>query len=88
MIDVTSPPSAKQHERERERARPPASSGDDASAHGEYNALLPLEHLPLLWPVNFELPFTREQALEAIEHSLGVAWQILRRLYHFPLDPP
>jgi hypothetical protein len=86
MIDVSSPPSAK-HERP-ERARPPPPSGGDTSAHGENNALLPLEHLPLLWPIKFELPFTKEEALEAIEHGLGVAWQILRRLYHFPLDPP
>jgi hypothetical protein len=82
MIDITSPPST-----ERERApRPP--SGGDTSAHGEYNALLPIERLPILWPIRLELPFTREQALEAVEHGLSVAWQILRRLYHFPLDPP
>jgi hypothetical protein len=86
LIDITSPPSTK-HEQEREHVHPP-SSGDDTSAHGEHNALLPIEHLPLLWPIKFELPFTREQALETIEHSLSVAWQILRRLYHFPLDPP
>ena len=82
MIDITSPPLT-----ERERApRPP--SGGDASAHGEYNALLPIERIPILWPIRLELPFTREQALEAVEHGLSVAWQILRRLYHFPLDPP
>jgi hypothetical protein len=83
MIDITSPASSAQ----RERARPPPSGGD-ASAHGEHNALLPVEHLPFLWPIRFELPFTREQALEVVEHGLSVAWQILRRLYHFPLDPP
>jgi len=87
MIDVSSPPPSANHEHERERARPP-SSGGDASAHGEHNALIPIEHFPLLWPIKFELPFTREQALEAIEHGLSVTWQILRRLYHFPLDPP
>ena len=82
MIDITSPPLT-----ERERApRPP--SGSDASAHGEYNALLPIERIPILWPIRLELPFTREQALEAVEHGLSVAWEILRRLYHFPLDPP
>jgi hypothetical protein len=81
MIDITSPASGR-----RERVRPP--SGDSRSAHGEHNALLAIERLPLLWPIRLELPFTREQALEAVEHGLGVAWQILRRLYHFPLDPP
>jgi len=77
MIDVTSPHSPKP-----DRAQPP--SGGDTSVHGEHDALLPYERPLLLWPI----PFTREQALEAVEHGLSVAWQILRRLYHFPLDPP
>jgi hypothetical protein len=82
MIDVTS-----SHPPKRDpRAKPP--SGDDTSVHGEHDALLPLERPLLLWPIRFELPFTREQALEVVEHGVGVAWQILRRLYHFPLDPP
>jgi hypothetical protein len=81
MIDVTSP-----HSPKRDRAKPP--SDGDTSVHGEHSALLPLERPLLLWPIRLELPFTREQALEAVEHGLGVAWQILRRLYHFPLDPP
>jgi len=84
MIDVTAPPPASA-QRGGERARTPSG---DTSAHGERNALLPIERFPLLWPIRFELPFTREQALQAVEHSLGVAWHILRRLYHFPLDPP
>ena len=81
MIDVTSP-----HSPKRDRAKPP--SGGDTSVHGEHGALLLLEHPFLLWPVRFELPFTTEQALEVVEHGFSVAWQILRRLYHFPLDPP
>jgi hypothetical protein len=84
MIDVTSPHPPK---RDPPRAKPPPSGGD-TSVHGEHDALLPLERPLLLWPIRFDLPFTREEALEAVEHGLGVAWQILRRLYHFPLDPP
>jgi hypothetical protein len=83
MIDVSSSPHSPKQD---PRAKPP--SGGDTSVHGEHHALLPLERPLLLWPIRLELPFTREQALEAVEHSLGVAWQILRRLYHFPLDPP
>ncbi len=83
MIDVTSPQPPK---RDPPRAKPP--SGGDTSVHGEHDALLPLDRSLLLWPVRFELPFTREQALEVVEHGLSVAWQILRQLYHFPLDPP
>jgi hypothetical protein len=83
MIDVTAPHSPK---RDGDRAKPP--SGGDTSVHGEHAALLPLERPLLLWPIRFDLPFTREQALEAVEQGISVAWQILRRLYHFPLDPP
>ncbi|KAH9079269.1 hypothetical protein EDB83DRAFT_2341724 [Lactarius deliciosus] len=44
--------------------------------------------LPFPWPIRFELPFTREVAIEAVNHGLGIAWEFLRRLYHYPLDPP
>jgi hypothetical protein len=82
IIDITSSSA----ERDRERHR--AVSGD-ASVHGEYNALLPLmPRVPFPWPIRLELPFTKEQALETVEQSLSIAWQILRRLYHYPLDPP
>ena len=80
MIDVTPSQSTK-----RDRARPPSG---ETSVHGERDALLPMERPLILWPIRLELPFTREQALEAVEHGLSVAWDILRRLYHFPLDPP
>ncbi|KAH9060011.1 hypothetical protein EDB87DRAFT_1618001 [Lactarius vividus] len=82
MIDITSPPS---DTRDRDRGRP--RSGD-TSAHGEHNALLPVQGLPFPWPIQFELPFTREVAIEAVNHGLGIAWEFLRRLYHYPLDPP
>ena len=80
MIDVTSP-----HPTKGDRARPPSG---DTSVHGEHDALLPMERPLILWPLRLEFPFTREQALEVVEHSLSIAWDILRRLYHFPLDPP
>lgn len=80
MIDVTSP-----HPTKGDRARPPSG---ETSVHGEHDALLPMERPLILWPLRLEFPFTREQALEVVEHSLSVAWDILRRLYHFPLDPP
>lgn len=87
MIDVTSPHSPPPPQSpKRDREKPPP--GGDASVHGEHDALLPLDRPLLLWPLRFELPFTREQALEVVEHGLSVAWEILRRLYHFPLDPP
>ncbi|KAH9043385.1 hypothetical protein EDB85DRAFT_1914947 [Lactarius pseudohatsudake] len=82
MIDITSPSS---DTRDRDRGRPPSG---DTSAHGEHNALLPVQGLPFPWPIRFELPFTREVAIEAVNHGLGIAWEFLRRVYHYPLDPP
>lgn len=84
MIDITSPSPAKD---DRARPRPPSGA---TSPHGERNALLPAQRVsfPFPWPIQVELPFTKEQALDAVEHGLSVAWQILRRLYHYPLDPP
>ncbi|KAF8275179.1 hypothetical protein EI94DRAFT_36799 [Lactarius quietus] len=82
MIDVTSPSSAT-HDRNHGR-----SPSGDTSAHGERNALLPMQSLPFSWPIRFELPFTREVAIEAVNQGLGIAWEFLRRLYHYPLDPP
>ncbi|KAI0273473.1 hypothetical protein BC834DRAFT_854016 [Gloeopeniophorella convolvens] len=91
MIDVSSPSS---------RSRgdplpplpppppPPPPPKQETSAHGERYALSPIQRLPLLWPIQFEIPFTREQALEAFNGGLNVAWQVLRRIYHYPLDPP
>lgn len=82
MIDITSPSSGA---RDRDHGRPPPG---DTSAHGEHNALLPIQGLPFTWPIQFELPFTREVAIEAVNHGMSIAWEFLRRLYHYPLDPP
>ncbi|KAI0060878.1 hypothetical protein BV25DRAFT_911170 [Artomyces pyxidatus] len=72
MIDVTAP-----------------SSTGGTSAHNERQALLTFQHMRLHWPLfTFELPFTREEAVDALVEGLGAAWQILRRIYHYPLDPP
>ncbi|KAH9173209.1 hypothetical protein EDB89DRAFT_746274 [Lactarius sanguifluus] len=78
MIDVTSP-SSDTHGRD--RSQPPSG---DMSAHGEHNVLLPVQGLPFPWPIRFELPFTRE--VEAVNHGLGIAWEFLRRLHHYPLS--
>lgn len=82
MIDITSPSSAT---RDRDHDRPPPG---DTSAHGEHNALLPVQGLPFPWPIRFELPFTREVAIDVVNHGMSIAWEFLRRLYHYPLDPP
>ncbi|KAH9172321.1 hypothetical protein EDB89DRAFT_2168017 [Lactarius sanguifluus] len=70
MIDITSPSS---DTRDCDHGQPPSG---DTSAYGEDNALLPVQGLPFPWPIRFELPFTREVAIEAVNHGLGV---VLRR---------
>ncbi|KAH8978718.1 hypothetical protein EDB83DRAFT_2327301 [Lactarius deliciosus] len=38
--------------------------------------------LPFSWLIQFELPFTRE--VETVNHGLGITWEFLRRLHHYP----
>jgi hypothetical protein len=39
---------------------PQPPSGGDMSVHGEYNVLLPIKRIPILWLIRLELPFMRE----------------------------
>jgi hypothetical protein len=82
MIDITLPPLTEC----KHAPRPPL--GGNTSAHGEYNVLLSIECIPILWLIRLELLFMREQAFKAVEHGLSVTWQILRRLYHLLAYPP
>ncbi|KAI0317461.1 hypothetical protein OF83DRAFT_1292220 [Amylostereum chailletii] len=73
VIDVTSPSSQLK---------------EGKSVHSEQYALLAIRQLPFQWPIHFEVPFTTQQAVDTVLDGLGVAWQILRKLYHYPLPPP
>jgi hypothetical protein len=53
-----------------------------SSLHGETDALLPISSFSFSWPLQFDFP------LDTILRGLGTVWQVLRRVYHYPLDPP
>jgi hypothetical protein len=52
------------------------------------NALAPLYQFPLTWGLHFDLPPVAEETMEKVMQSLHKTWQILRKLYHYPLPPP
>jgi hypothetical protein len=57
------------------------------SVHGEEGALLPLQYAYDWWPLRFEMP-TADETMDALVSGLGTLWQVIRRIYHYPLDPP
>ena len=58
------------------------SSG--SSIAGEESGLLPMHHIiSVYWPT-YDWRTTLEKVLETVD----VAWQIFRKVYHYPLDPP
>jgi hypothetical protein len=52
-------------------------------------ALGPAHSLPFSWPLKaiWEMPESREAA-KVVTHGIGRLWQVFRRMYHYPLDPP
>jgi hypothetical protein len=52
-----------------------------------------IRDLPFLWPIHFDfppinLPETARVATDALLRGFGFAWQLCRKVYHYPLDPP
>ncbi|VDB82700.1 unnamed protein product [Peniophora sp. CBMAI 1063] len=64
----------------------PAARSNPRSAHNEKSALLPPQYMYDAWPLWLE--FDYRLAMEKVVEGLGVVWQILRRAYHYPMDPP
>jgi hypothetical protein len=52
------------------------------------NALAPLYQLPLTWNLHFDLPPVAEETVETVMRGLHKTWEILRKIYHYPLPPP
>ena len=57
------------------------------SSHNEKYALLPPQYMYDAWP-KIWLEFDYRLALEKVADGLGVMWEILRKAYHYPMDPP
>jgi hypothetical protein len=50
----------------------------------ESNGLIPVIQVPFAWPPRIE----REHVAKIVSHGIGRLWQTIRRIYHYPLDPP
>ena len=61
----------------------PSTSGGERSAF-----VLPLKIWVPPWPTTFDLPPKAQEAVDDLMDGLSVVWQILRRMYHYPLEPP
>ena len=60
-----------------------STSGGERSAF-----VLPLKTWLPPWPPSFDLPPRAQEAADDVMEGLSVLWQILRKLYHYPLEPP
>jgi hypothetical protein len=71
----------------------PAQTGAAAdlssTSGGERSAfVLPLKIWLPPWPPTFDLPPRAQEVADEVMEGLSVVWQILRKLYHYPLEPP
>jgi hypothetical protein len=47
-----------------------------------------IDVLPFPWPLKLDLPPVAQQTVDNVLEGFGVIWQVFRRVYHYPLDPP
>jgi len=63
-----------------------ASPSGSSIADEESKGLLPMHHIfSVYWPI---YDYDWRRTLEKVMESVDVAWQIFRKVYHYPLDPP
>jgi len=75
----------------------PAPAPTSTPTITENFALSAIRDLPFLWPLRFEFPAVLddmdipEKARTTVAYAirgLGLAWQVFRKVLHYPLDPP
>jgi hypothetical protein len=66
----------------------PLDDESSQSSHPENGDLIPFIKFPFPWLVDFELSTAAYAAADKIIEGLGVVWQVFRKVYHYPLDPP
>ncbi|KAH0830735.1 hypothetical protein J3R83DRAFT_2214 [Lanmaoa asiatica] len=53
------------------------------------NSLIPLPTLPFEWSkIRVDFPPTARKTVDRVIGGLGIVWQLFRKAYHYPLDPP
>lgn len=56
-----------------------------ASHDAQLTSLMPITNF--VWPIAFEMPAELHQTFQVVLNSLGAFWQVVRKVYHYPLDP-
>lgn len=59
----------------------PTSSADETS-------LSLIDMLPFPWDLQLDLPPVAQHTIETVLEGFAIIWQVCRRVYHYPLDPP
>lgn len=83
-LPVSPPPSHMSSGTATEKGTPtptPSSPPDE-------NSLSLIDILPFSWPLKLDLPPIAQQTVDTVLEGFGVVWQVFRRVYHYPLDPP
>lgn len=53
------------------------------------NSLIPIPALPFEWSkIQIDLPPAARKTVDRVVGGLGIVWQMFRKAYHYPLDPP
>ncbi|KAG1778480.1 hypothetical protein EV702DRAFT_1044377 [Suillus placidus] len=58
------------------------------SSPPDENSLSLIDVLPFSWPLKLDLPPVAQQTADAVLEGFSMIWQVFRRVYHYPLDPP
>ena len=59
-----------------------------SSQHPDENSLSLIHVLPFSWPPKLDLPPVAQQTVDTVLEGFAIVWQVFRRVYHYPLDPP
>lgn len=53
------------------------------------NSLASVPALPFEWSkIRIELPPAAQKTVDRVLEGLGIVWEVFRKAYHYPLDPP
>ncbi|KAG0697016.1 hypothetical protein DFH29DRAFT_984439 [Suillus ampliporus] len=85
---VSPPPSRRASETVTEKVMPvPAPTPTPTVPPDENSISLIYTHL-FSWPLKLDLPPVAQQTVDTLLEGFAVVWQVFRRVYHYPLDPP
>jgi hypothetical protein len=65
----------------------PLPTSTEPVSQPQVQALLPINSLPLIWPLKFDLLVDARATLGVVLRGLGKVWRVCKKVYHYPLDP-